>query len=114
MNPVRALVLLPIRLYQRVLSPLKPPTCRFHPTCSQYAAEAITGHGVLKGIVLGSWRILRCQPFSREGPDPVPPRDDWRRPFRKGFRDELPDLPRSVRPEGEGDPHAHGPDDPAA
>lgn len=77
------LLILPIRVYQRVLSPLTPPTCRFHPTCSHYAVEALSTHGPFKGFLLGVWRILRCQPFSKEGPDPVPPRDDWARPFRR-------------------------------
>jgi len=84
----RKLLVLPIRAYQRFLSPLKPPTCRFEPSCSHYAAGAIGTHGVLKGIVLGTWRILRCHPFSTEGPDPVPPDSDWRMPFRRGYRSE--------------------------
>lgn len=86
MKWLSALLILPIRLYQRVLSPLKPPTCRFYPSCSHYASEALQTHGALKGLVLGTWRILRCQPFSREGPDPVPPAEDWGRPFRRGNR----------------------------
>jgi len=89
MSLPRRLAVLPIRFYQRFLSPLKPPTCRFHPSCSHYAAEATLRHGLLKGLVLGTWRILRCQPFSREGPDPVPPREDWRAPFRRGYREHL-------------------------
>ena len=63
----------PIRLYQRFLSPLKPPVCRFHPTCSQYALEAVLTHGIVKGMLLAVWRVLRCQPFARGGLDPVPP-----------------------------------------
>ena len=89
MKWLSALLILPIRFYQRFLSPFKPPTCRFHPSCSHYASEALRTHGPLKGLVLDTWRILRCQPFSREGPDPVPPRDDWRRPFRRGARKAL-------------------------
>lgn len=77
------LLLLPIRIYQRVISPLKPPTCRFHPSCSHYAVEALQTHGAIKGSILSTWRILRCQPFSEEGPDPVPPLNDWRLAFRK-------------------------------
>lgn len=86
MSFARKLLVLPIRAYQRFLSPLKPPTCRFHPSCSHYAAGVIGTHGVLKGLVLGTWRILRCHPFSAEGPDPVPPPSDWRMPFRRGYR----------------------------
>ena len=64
----------PLRFYRRFLSPLKPPMCRFHPTCSQYALEAIEAHGVLRGLGLSTWRLLRCQPFCRGGHDPVPER----------------------------------------
>lgn len=63
----------PIRFYRRFLSPLKPPMCRFEPTCSEYALRAIETHGVLRGTLLASWRLLRCQPFAKGGPDPVPP-----------------------------------------
>jgi len=61
-----------IRFYQLFISPLKPPTCRFHPSCSQYALESIKIHGIFKGAVLSLWRILRCNPFSSGGYDPVP------------------------------------------
>lgn len=70
----RALLLLPIRVYRRFLSRLKPvPTCRFTPTCSAYAEEALRTHGVLRAVGLVTWRLLRCQPFARAGYDPVPP-----------------------------------------
>ena len=62
-----------IRFYQKNLSPMKGgPTCRFVPSCSEYAAEAIQRHGALCGGALALWRILRCNPFSRSGYDPVP------------------------------------------
>lgn len=61
-----------IRFYQRHISPMLPPSCRFQPTCSQYAVEAIQKHGVLKGGALAFWRILRCNPFCKGGYDPVP------------------------------------------
>lgn len=71
-----------LRAYRAVLSPLLGPRCRFHPSCSQYAAEAITRFGVLRGSVLALFRLLRCQPLCAGGVDPVPirfPRKPWRR-----------------------------------
>lgn len=61
-----------IRGYQKFLSPMLPPSCRFHPTCSEYGYEAINKHGVIKGGALAVWRILRCNPFCKGGYDPVP------------------------------------------
>ncbi len=64
-----------IKLYQKYISPLKPnPTCRFRPTCSVYAVEAIREWGPVAGLGLAVWRILRCNPFSKGGDDPVPHR----------------------------------------
>ena len=60
-----------IRLYQRLLSPLVPPRCRFRPTCSQYMIEAVIKKGIVRGMLKGCWRIMRCHPFSRGGYDPV-------------------------------------------
>jgi putative membrane protein insertion efficiency factor len=71
--PARALAL-PLRFYRRFLSPLKPAMCRFSPTCSQYAIEALEVHGVLRGSWLALRRIARCHPFCEGGHDPVPPR----------------------------------------
>jgi uncharacterized protein len=61
-----------IRAYQRLLSPLLPSCCRFYPSCSEYAVEAFTLHGTLKGCFLTARRILRCHPLCRGGVDPVP------------------------------------------
>ncbi|WP_164473480.1 membrane protein insertion efficiency factor YidD [Deinococcus psychrotolerans] len=73
MSGASKLMLGAVRGYQRHLSPLKgAPTCRFTPTCSQYAAQAIEKHGALRGAWLATWRIARCQPFNAGGFDPVP------------------------------------------
>ena len=66
------LLIMPIRFYQKYISPLTPPTCRFTPSCSQYAIEAIRKHGPFKGFYLAVWRILRCNPWDGSGYDPVP------------------------------------------
>jgi len=81
-NWLRRLFVLPIRAYQRCLSPLLPPSCRFQPNCSAYGERAILTHGLLKGTLLMSWRIVRCNPFARGGYDPVPPPGRWRHPER--------------------------------
>ena len=62
-----------IRFYQKEVSPLKMPTCRFYPSCSEYFVEALKTRGAVTGSILGIWRILRCNPFCRGGYDPVPP-----------------------------------------
>ena len=64
--------LLPVKLYRRFLSPGKPGCCRFTPTCSQYALDALREWGIFCGTALALWRILRCNPFGKFGEDPVP------------------------------------------
>jgi putative membrane protein insertion efficiency factor len=71
-SPIAALLRLLVRAYQGLLSPLLPPACRFHPTCSAYAAGALERHGALKGSWLAVRRVLRCHPFHEGGVDPVP------------------------------------------
>ena len=66
------LLILPIRFYQKYISPLTPATYRFTPTCSHYAIQAIRKHGPFKGLALAVWRILRCNPWGGSGYDPVP------------------------------------------
>lgn len=60
-----------IKFYQKFLSPLKPKSCRFYPTCSQYAIDAIKKYGIFKGGLMAIWRIIRCNPFNPGGYDPV-------------------------------------------
>jgi uncharacterized protein len=65
------LVTAPVRLYQRVISPALPRRCKYEPTCSAYAVEALRTHGVVRGSILAMWRLMRCNPFSHGGYDPV-------------------------------------------
>jgi putative membrane protein insertion efficiency factor len=76
---VRHLALFPIRLYQRVISPALPRRCKYHPTCSAYAVEAVRSQGLLRGLVLAGWRVLRCNPWSHGGFDPVEAQTLFRR-----------------------------------
>ncbi len=66
------LACLPIVFYRTAISPYLPPSCRFTPTCSEYALQALKKHGIIKGTALAVWRILRCNPFGGSGYDPVP------------------------------------------
>ena len=75
---LKQIVLTLLRGYKRFISPLLPPACRFQPTCSEYGLQAVRHHGVFKGLCLLTWRLLRCQPFGRPGPDPVPEPRRWR------------------------------------
>jgi uncharacterized protein len=66
-----AILLAPIRAYQRLISPALPRRCKYHPTCSAYAVDAVREFGLLRGAVLAAWRLLRCNPFSHGGYDPA-------------------------------------------
>ncbi|MGE0027056.1 MAG: membrane protein insertion efficiency factor YidD [Thermoleophilia bacterium] len=66
---MKAVLIGPIRAYQKVVSPMFPRRCKYHPTCSQYAVDAIREFGVIRGTVLASWRLLRCNPWSHGGVD---------------------------------------------
>jgi uncharacterized protein len=68
---LRAIAVAPIRLYQRVLSPAIPQRCKYYPTCSEYAVGAVREYGILRGLVLAAWRLLRCNPLSDGGVDLV-------------------------------------------
>ena len=78
----RRLLALPVRAYQVGISPYTPPACRFYPVCSQYGMDALRVHGAVKGTALTAWRILRCNPLTRGGPDPVPAPGMWSNPRR--------------------------------
>jgi uncharacterized protein len=68
---LRAVVVTPITLYQRLISPAIPRRCKYEPTCSRYAVDAIKEYGIIRGLVLGVWRLLRCNPWSYGGYDPA-------------------------------------------
>ena len=68
---LRSIAVLPIRFYQRVISPAFGSRCKYYPSCSDYAAQAISRFGILRGLVLAGWRLLRCNPWSHGGFDPV-------------------------------------------
>jgi putative membrane protein insertion efficiency factor/ribonuclease P protein component len=76
--PIRSLLLGLIWVYRHTISPMLPPTCRYHPSCSAYGFEALQVHGAAKGTALTAWRVLRCNPFTDGGLDPVPRRGEWR------------------------------------
>lgn len=82
----RAALTAPIRLYKRYISPGLGTHCRFTPTCSEYAMQAIEVHGCVKGLVLTVWRILRCNPWGKWGYDPVPEKGKWKNPARRVHR----------------------------
>ena len=69
MSALRGFLVAPIRLYQRTISPALPARCKYHPSCSEYAVQAVRRYGVLRGVVLAGWRLLRCNPWSHGGVD---------------------------------------------
>jgi putative membrane protein insertion efficiency factor len=68
-SALRGILVAPLRLYQRTLSPALPARCKYHPSCSEYAIQAVRRYGVLRGVVLAGWRLLRCNPWSHGGVD---------------------------------------------
>lgn len=77
-----------LRFYKRRISPHLGDNCRFTPTCSEYAMEAIATHGSLKGALLTLWRLLRCNPFGKVGFDPPPEKGQWKNPERHLWREK--------------------------
>ena len=71
MSFARAVATAPIRLYRRAVSPALPARCKYEPSCSRYAVQAVERYGILRGLVLAAWRLLRCNPWSHGGYDPV-------------------------------------------
>ena len=85
---LKRLMIAPIRFYRRFISPALPPSCRYYPSCSLYAIGAIERHGAGKGLLLAIWRILRCNPFSGGGYDPVPEKGKWKPTPSTGDQDD--------------------------
>ena len=82
MTFARRIAVAPVRAYQRLISPLLPRRCKYHPSCSQYAVQAIESYGILRGSALAAWRLLRCNPWSHGGYDPVSDQALFKRPAR--------------------------------
>jgi uncharacterized protein len=93
MKPLRSALLGSIGVYQRVISPATPRHCKYEPTCSRYGAQAVREFGILRGLVLTGWRVLRCNPFSHGGFDPVSAQRLFRAPAAE--RSGPPDLPEN-------------------
>nr|WP_099975341.1 MULTISPECIES: membrane protein insertion efficiency factor YidD [Lactobacillaceae] len=82
--------LYPVRFYQKFISPILPPSCRYYPTCSNYFIDAVKKHGIILGSIMGIARILRCHPFIRGGVDPVPDNFTiFRNPNPQNYEDEI-------------------------
>lgn len=84
---MKKMLLFILRGYKKYISPHLGNNCRFVPTCSEYAMEAISIHGSFKGVLLGAWRILRCNPFGKSGYDPPPEKGEWKNPKRRVRRE---------------------------
>jgi len=82
-----SLLIIPIKIYQWIISPALPKTCRYYPSCSEYAIDALKIHGPIKGLIMGTKRILSCHPWGGHGHDPVPPKGT---PFFKIFNPDKP------------------------
>jgi putative membrane protein insertion efficiency factor len=84
MSRLRWIVVAPIVAYQRLISPALPRRCKYEPTCSAYAVQAVREFGILRGLVLGAWRLLRCNPWSHGGYDPVADQRLFAHPRQQG------------------------------
>ena len=85
---MKTIILALLRGYKKLLSPRLGNNCRFLPTCSEYAMEAVEIHGALKGLLLAFWRVMRCNPFGKAGYDPPPEKGQWKNPKRRLWREK--------------------------
>jgi putative membrane protein insertion efficiency factor len=108
-RPLSALLIAPIRLYQRWISPAIAPRCRYYPTCSDYAVQAIRELGPIRGLILAAWRLLRCNPFSHGGFDELSDRRLFRNTATRSerARQRPPGTPRPQLPGGGGSSRAN-------
>lgn len=87
---MRKILIFIVRIYQTLISPLFPPSCRYYPTCSNYMIDALKKHGPILGLIMGISRILRCNPFVRGGVDPVPDNFTvFRNPHPERYEDKI-------------------------
>ncbi|MHB8646612.1 MAG: membrane protein insertion efficiency factor YidD [Thermomicrobiales bacterium] len=100
------LALFGIRLYQRTISRVVPPSCRFVPSCSEYGYEAIARYGVIRGGVMAVWRVMRCNPWGGHGYDPVPERAAGSRQKQESRGERQEDTQSSCGPEGTRSPQS--------
>ena len=95
---IAAILIAPIRVYQRLISPAFAPRCRYYPTCSSYAVEAIRELGPIRGLILAGWRLLRCNPFSHGGVDELSDRRFFREYATRSERAGHQRPPQTPRP----------------
>ena len=93
---MKQILILFVRAYQVVLSPLFRGCCRLEPSCSNFAIEALQVHGAAKGSLLAAWRLLRCHPFGSHGYDPVPPKGCWKNHFMDSVAEDTESFPPSA------------------
>jgi putative membrane protein insertion efficiency factor len=89
-NPLKLALVLTIRAYQKFISPALPRACKYHPSCSQYAVDALQQYGLARGVVLATWRLLRCNPLSYGGYDPVEAQKLFRSRPKRAAGDQAP------------------------
>ena len=95
---MRKIMIFIVRIYQELISPLFPPSCRYYPTCSNYMIDALKKYGPILGLIMGIFRILRCNPFVRGGVDPVPDKFTiFRNPHPEKYEDPI--IAKKFHPE---------------